>query len=127
MVDARLRQVVFSLLVILASALPSAAKAPPTSFDGDWSVLIVTDAGTCNPSYRFGLRIYLSQFYYQGGGDVALSGKVDAKGNVRVALRQGDSTAQGSGRLSKTVGTGRWQGASPTSRCSGRWQADRMG
>jgi hypothetical protein len=126
MFDAPLRTTACFLFLTLATALPGVAKAPPTTFDGDWSVLIITDAGTCDASYRFGLRIYFSQFYYQGAGDVAVAGKVDAKGNVRVGLRQGDSVAQASGRLSKTTGSGRWQGASSTSRCSGRWQAERM-
>jgi hypothetical protein len=54
-----------------------------------------------------------------------LSGQVDARGNVVVNLRYGESTAQGSGTLTESDGEGRWQGASPTSRCSGRWEAER--
>jgi hypothetical protein len=54
-----------------------------------------------------------------------LSGQVDVRGNVVVSLRYGESTAQGSGTLTESDGEGRWQGASSTSRCSGRWEAER--
>ena len=73
------------------------------AFDGSWSVLIITDAGTCDRTYRYGMRIAGGQFYYDGGMGVVLSGQVTPKGNVRVVLRQGDAVAQGSGRLSKSA------------------------
>lgn len=63
--------------------------------------------------------------HYDGGMGVVLSGQVTPKGNVRVKLSQGDAVAPGSGRLSKSTGSGKWQGASPNLRCSGRWQAKR--
>jgi hypothetical protein len=64
--------------------------------------------------------------FYDGGMGVDLSGRVTSKGNVSVMLRQGDAVAQGSGRLSKSAGTGRWRGASPNLQCSGHWQAERL-
>ncbi len=86
----------------------------------------MTDAGTCDRAYRYGLRIAGGQLYYDGGMGVTLSGRVTPNGNVRVSLRQGDAAAQGSGRLSRSAGAGRWQGASPNMRCSGHWQAERL-
>ena len=71
------------------------------------------------------MRIAGGQLYYDGGMGVVLSGQVTPKGSVRVYLQQGDAAAQGSGRLTKSAGSGKWQGASPSLRCSGRWQAER--
>jgi hypothetical protein len=127
MIDAILRRLMLAAVVVLAAAVSGSAKTSRTSFDGSWSVLIITDAGTCDRAYRYGMRIAGGRLYYDGGMGVVLSGQVTAKGNVRVKLSQGDAVAQGSGRLSKSTGSGRWQGASPALRCSGRWQAERRG
>jgi hypothetical protein len=133
--DVPLRRIILSILVVsilgvLATTLSAAARAPQarpaqTSFDGRWSVVIITDAGTCDRAYRYGLRIAGGRIYYSGEAGVVLSGQVDARGNVVVSLRYGGSTAQGSGTLTESDGEGRWQGASATSRCSGRWEAER--
>jgi hypothetical protein len=134
--DVPLRRIILSVLLVLATtpsavARPPQARTPPQantpaiSFDGRWSVVIITDAGTCDRAYRYGLRIAGGRIYYSGEAGVMLSGQVDAKGNVVVNLRYGESTAQGSGTLTESDGEGRWQGASPTSRCSGRWEAQR--
>jgi hypothetical protein len=112
-------------VLVLAATVSGSAKTTRTSFDGSWSVLITTDAGTCDRTYRYGIRIAEGQMHYDGGMGVVLSGQVTPKGNVRVKLSQGDAVAQGSGRLSKSTGSGEWQGASPNLRCSGRWQAER--
>ena len=64
---------------------------------------------------------------YEGNTGVIVSGAVDPRGRVSVSLRYGESGAQGSGRLSRSAGGGRWQGASSGARCSGRWLAERRG
>ena len=63
--------------IILASALASAGIAASgmtadarTSYDGSWSVLIVTDSGTCDRAYRYGLEISNGNVLYGGGGSV---------------------------------------------------------
>jgi hypothetical protein len=125
MADMSPRMAVFAALLVITATAPVAAKSARTSFDGYWSILIVTDAGSCDPAYRFGLRIAGGQLFYNGVSGVELSGRVDVRGRVRVTLRQGDSAAQGSGQLSESSGSGGWQGASPTARCSGHWLAAR--
>ena len=49
----------FAVLAILALPVP-AASAPMSSvkpsFDGNWSVLIVTEKGTCDRAYRYRSR-----------------------------------------------------------------------
>jgi hypothetical protein len=126
MIDVTLRRLMLATVLVLATTVSGSAKAIRTSFDGSWSVLIITDAGTCDRAYRYGIRIAGGQLHYDGGMGVALSGQVTPNGNVGVSLSQGDAVARGSGRLSRSAGSGRWQGASPNLRCSGHWQAERI-
>jgi len=126
MIEIRLRRTVLSIpLVLAATAAAWGAKANVDRFDGPWSVVIITDSGTYERAYRYGLRIEGGQVRYAGESGVAVSGQVDAKGRVSVAVRFGGATAQGSGRLSESSGEGRWEGRSQDSACSGRWQAER--
>ena len=109
-------------LASLGNASPAAAQ---TRYDGAWSVVIITDAGSCDRAYRYGLRIERGRILYDGGG-VDVRGRVTNSGSVSVTLRQGDSYAVGSGRLTRNTGSGRWRGASQNNRCSGHWQAQRQ-
>jgi len=120
-----LKRILLSTLVLLAAAAPGSARSTQSGFDGRWSVVIITDAGTCDRSYRYGLVVSHGRIYYEGDSSVIISGGVDPRGRLSVSLRYGQSAAQGSGRLSSTDGEGRWQGASSGSRCSGRWLAER--
>jgi hypothetical protein len=125
MFDRVLRRLILACVLVLAATVSGSAKTSRTSFDGAWSVLIITDAGTCERTYRYGMRIAAGRLYYDGSLGAELSGQVTAKGNVRVSLRFGDATGQGSGRLSRSTGSGKWHGASSNLRCAGRWQAER--
>jgi hypothetical protein len=133
-----LRPILLSVTLVLATTLGVAAKtshpkaAPPpkppaaaVNFDGRWSVVIITDAGSCDRAYRYGLRISGGRIYYDGDSAAVMNGQVDPKGNVVVSLRYGQSTANGSGHLTESDGEGRWQGASTSAGCSGHWEAER--
>jgi len=120
-----LRRILSTTLLVLAVAAPGSAKPTQSSFDGHWSVVIITDAGTCDRSYRYGLVVSSGRIYYQGGTGVLISGAVDRRGRVSVNLRYGESAAQGNGRLSTSDGAGRWHGASSGALCSGHWLAER--
>ena len=119
--------------IILAGALASASIATPagtavarTSYDGSWSVLIITQSGACDRAYRYGVQI--SNGYVLGGGGPAnLQGHVANNGAVRVSVSAGDQRAAGSGRLSRDRGSGVWRGQGPTGTCAGRWTAERRG
>jgi hypothetical protein len=87
--------------------------------------VIITDSGSCDRAYRYRVRISGGRLYYDGDSAAVINGQVDASGNVAVSLRYGQSTANGSGHLSGSDGEGRWQGASSSSSCSGRWEAER--
>ena len=125
MVAMSLRHIVLTSLVALAAAAPASARSAQASFDGRWSVLIITDAGTCDRSYRYGVVVSRGHIYYAGDSGVEISGGVDRGGRISVSLRYGGSAAQGSGRLSSSAGAGHWVGASSGTRCSGRWLAER--
>ncbi len=107
----------------LWTAPPAEARAP---YDGAWSVLIVTDAGTCDRAYRYALRIADGRVYYDDPS-FNVSGRVDGRGRVSVRLASGSQQASGSGRLFGNYGNGRWSGRSSTSQCSGHWEATRRG
>jgi len=105
------------------SAVPAVARAP---FDGTWSVLIVTDVGSCDRAYRYALHIANGRVYYDDPS-FNVSGHVDARGHVSVGVSAGGQRASGTGQLSGGYGQGRWSGHGSTSSCSGHWEAERRG
>jgi hypothetical protein len=131
MIDVSLRRIALSIpLVLIATASAWGARvATADRFDGRWSVVIITDAGSCDRAYRYGVQIDRGRVFYNGGSgaSVAISGRVDPRGRVSVSLRSGESGAYGNGRLSGSTGQGYWRGTSQNASCSGRWQAEREG
>jgi hypothetical protein len=108
-----------------ASTPAARPRGGASAFDGDWSVLIQTRAGACEPSFRYGVRIQNGEVLNGGGAAVALGGRVTPNGAVRVSVAAGDQAAHGSGRLSRTTGGGTWQGQGSRGTCAGTWVADR--
>ena len=87
----------------------------------------MTQSGGCDRSYRYGVRIANGDVIYDGGGPVDLQGHVFSNGSVRVRVSGAGQQAEGQGRLSRTVGTGTWQGGGSLGTCAGVWQAERRG
>jgi hypothetical protein len=108
-------------VVVLAAG--SAARAR-TSFDGTWSVTIITDSGVSDRAYRAPVRIINGQVASEGDQSFNIFGWVQPNGCVVVAVSRGGQRADGSGRLSGRRGQGVWN--SPAG-CAGRWEADRRG
>ncbi len=115
-----------SAAIMTAGWLGFAPVMARTAFDGAWSVLIVTDQGTCDRAYRYALHIADGHVSYDDP-NFSVSGRVDGSGRVRVAVSAGGQTASGSGRLSGNYGRGSWSGHSSISQCSGHWEAERRG
>jgi hypothetical protein len=122
-----------SLLLAMLAALALGSLlwgAPPakarSSFDGNWSVLIVTDAGSCDRAYRYALQIANGRITYPDQ-TINVTGHVDGNGHVYVRVSAGGQYASGSGGLYGNSGAGRWSGRGSTSSCSGHWEADRRG
>jgi hypothetical protein len=101
------------------------ARPAVRAFDGDWSVLIQTREGNCDPAYRYGVRIENGEILNAGDEPVALEGRVAPSGAVRVSVSAGNQAAQGAGRLSRTSGSGSWRGQGSLGVCAGTWVAER--
>lgn len=105
-----------SITLALLAAVPAFAES---SYDGLWTVTIVTKTGSCEPSASSTITV--------AGGNITapgaeISGKVGPSGNVRVAIRG----TFANGQLSGNTGSGKWNGASGGIPCSGRWEASRQ-
>ncbi|HEY2184169.1 MAG TPA: hypothetical protein VGH39_04175 [Xanthobacteraceae bacterium] len=118
------RSLLVGSALALAAAIPALgpAEAVP-SYDGIWSVVIITRAGLCDPSYRYPIRISNGQVLNAGKSAVHISGRVGKNGVVVVSVSRGDKTAVGTGRLAATSGGGSWTGGNGI--CAGVWQAER--
>jgi len=106
---------------VLVTAIPLAARAA-SSFDGMWSVTIMTQAGNCPSSLRYAVRVAKGRVY---GDDQSydVNGSVAANGATRVTVSEKGQSASGTGRLSGNTGAGRWR--TSTGQCSGQWTAER--
>ena len=113
-----------SVLAAAAALAPSGATTAPR-FDGSWSVLVITEEGSCDRAYRYAIRVENGDLRYQGDANFNISGHVEGTGKVNVSISRGSQSANGSGQLSDKQGAGKWQGKSPTDQCSGRWEAER--
>jgi hypothetical protein len=121
--------VAIAALLVAGSTAPSSAagrqpRAGSHAYDGLWSVLIRTQAGPCDPSYRYPARIVGgrvtqadSDFSYQ------ISGVVVSSGAIAVTVSQGGQSATGYGRLRGSSGGGYWTASG--GQCSGLWSAMR--
>jgi hypothetical protein len=103
------------------------APAALNAFDGSWSVLILTQSGPCDRSYRYGVRISNGYIVNDGGAAINLQGRVAPNGAVRVGIASGGQQASGEGRLSRAAGSGTWFGQGSAGSCTGVWQAERRG
>src|SRR5579883_855759 len=110
------------IAISFASALGATrpAVAAP-NYDGLWSVVIMTEKGTCDRAYRYPVRIANGQVQNDGPSLINVSGRVGGNGAVKVLVSAGDQSATGTGRLSGKVGAGQWSGGE----CAGHWQAER--
>ena len=70
-------------------ALPAQAK---TNYDGNWSVVIITDKGTCDRSYRYPVRITDGNVGYAGEASFNVSSMYLDKGIL--GCRYGSSQPQ---------------------------------
>ena len=109
-----------SMAIPAGSAPIAAGKA---NFDGAWSVLIVTQKGTCDRAYRYPVKIANGSVNYAGTASFDVNGKVGANGAVTVTVSKGSQSAKGAGQLSGNSGSGRWTAGS--GECSGSWTAER--
>ena len=96
-------------LVLGAVALEPAPASARTPYDGSWSVVIVTNRGSCDRTYRYRLAIRDGAVFYQGSAPVNVRGRVNGNGDVSVQVWAG----------------GQWRGNGFMGSCSGFWIAER--
>lgn len=106
---------------VLVAIIPSAAPAA-NSNDGNWSVTIITQAGNCPSSLRYGVRVARGRVFADGQS-YQVNGTVAPNGATRVMVSEQGQSASGTGRLSGNAGAGRWR--TSTGQCSGQWTAER--
>jgi hypothetical protein len=112
--------------VLVAASTPSEAakRGRSSAYDGLWSVSIRTEAGPCDPSYRYPARIIGGQIR-QADNDFSyqISGAVVGSGGIAVTVSKGGQSATGYGKLRGSSGGGRWSANGNT--CYGTWSAMR--
>jgi hypothetical protein len=119
------RAVILAALLAGAGLIGTASAAVAANHDGNWSVLVVTESGTCDRGYRYDITIDGGRLIYRGNASVDVAGTVAANGAVRVSIRSGQRGADGIGRLGGNSGGGTWRGQSSAGPCTGRWEAER--
>lgn len=115
--------VTLSAAAALLAGLSIATPAQAAGFDGPWTVLIITQSGSCDQGYSFPIQITGGRVSSTSSANI--TGSVGRGGAVTVRVSQGGSYANGSGRLSASSGAGKWSGKGSAGACSGRWQATR--
>src|ERR671917_46352 len=85
-------------LTAVGLGLGTPATSAP-NYDGLWSVVIVTERGTCDRAYRYPIRISRGTVLNAGDSPVNISGRVGGNGAVTVIVSHGNQRATGSGRL----------------------------
>ena len=117
-----------ALLAAFAS-LCSAQPASAASYDGSWNMLAVTTNGHCG-KIKIGLGIDGGRIHSTGGKFVFhrinLAGRVSGSGQVKMSAVAGPRIAKGTGRFSRSRGSGTWSGTGPSGLCSGVWTALRF-
>ena len=121
----RIRPFMLALAALIGLAATASQTPAASNFDGQWSVIIITEAGTCDRAYRYPVKVTNGELTYEGEASVAISGRVDPSGKLNATIRRGEQSASGSGRLSPSSGNGTWTGKSSTAVCAGRWEAEK--
>ncbi len=116
-----------SVATALAVMAGTPARAQTSAYDGLWSVLIITEEGNCDRGYRYAVRIKRGVVGHAdpSSSSFLIKGRVAGGGGIRVSVTRGDKSANGTGRMTRTSGAGKWRSAK--GECSGIWTAERRG
>lgn len=107
---------------IVACAISAGSIVPASaSFDGTWTVSIVTTKGVCDPGMALPIQISDGRVA-SAVSQVGVSGRVAQGGSITVTVIQGLKRAFGIGKLADASGSGTWRGGP----CSGTWTASRI-
>ena len=113
---------IFGAIFLAAAAVPHAAFAAQP-YDGQWSVEVITETGTCDRAYRWDLAINDGRVMTTADMPARASGSVSPKGAIAVNFTRGADKMTATGSASGKWASGAW--TSPSLACSGRWRAER--
>lgn len=109
------------LAALATLAAVQTLPALASTYDGKWSVSVVTEKGSCD-AYRWDLGIAGGRINERGLIAQA-NGRVDQRGVVNVTFTRGSDQLAATGTLTDGDGSGRWD--LPSRQCSGRWKAEK--
>lgn len=116
----------FLAFACVAFAGPAfAASTAANTYDGNWSVVIATTGGACDPTLRYPVAIINGMVGNAGDSAATVQGRVTPRGTVRVSVQSGNEWANGSGHLGMNRGSGVWRGQGSAGACEGTWVAMR--
>jgi hypothetical protein len=117
----------FSALLLGLASFVHPRSAFAAAFDGNWTVLVITERGTCDRAYQYKVHVANGQVRYNGDArGVNLAGTVSPSGHVSVSIRLRNQSAEGVGRISDKAGVGSWHGnGANNTTCAGTWEAER--
>ncbi|MEA3023550.1 MAG: hypothetical protein QOK01_2402, partial [Alphaproteobacteria bacterium] len=72
-----------SAATLIAAAIPAIAA---TTYDGLWSVVIVTEKGVCDRVFRYPIRISNASLVNAGDSAVIIKGSVRDNGSLTVTV-----------------------------------------
>ena len=106
------------------AALLSVRAADAGSYDGTWTVELVTESGFCDGSHSYSVAVRAGQVRLLSASDetTRMSGRVGPDGTVGLNVSQGSASGSVLGRLQARSGSGTWK---VSAICSGRWAASR--
>jgi hypothetical protein len=111
--------------VASATSISGAALAQKSnSFDGNWSVEVITQKGDCEKAYRYPITVQNGAIRYGGPEAFNASGSISQSGAVKGSISRGEQRADVTGKVSGTSGGGTWK---TSTGCSGSWNASKRG
>ncbi len=113
----RLTSIPLALMLVTSPAV----HAQSGSYDGRWTVVAVTEQGSCDV-YRIDLAVNGGRIN-ERGFVISAAGQVDKSGRVSLTVAGAGEQLGATGRLAGADGSGRW--SAPGRQCSGRWTASR--
>jgi hypothetical protein len=115
------RKALIATHIMLALTMPLARPAAAATFDGQWSVRIVSPNQECGNGATLSIGISNGRVASNNAAMQA-SGRVADAGTISVTLVSGIKRAVGFGHLSGSSGSGTWHGMA----CSGTWTAEKL-
>jgi hypothetical protein len=114
------RFAIFDFVLLCGLLLGSSVDAK-TSFDGNWLVRVIGDAGECRVAYSLLFHIIDGRITYAGSSRAAAEGTVRANGNVSLRIANAGDELRALGTLAGKMGNGEWTSAADG--CGGTWTA----